>query len=83
MAQPRRADGHVCSLRSSAVVRSRAAGATWKLVIAKAPWAGRWSHTSVIDAAGAIFVLGGNNGDTVFTDVWVSTDGGADWICEG
>jgi hypothetical protein len=36
----------------------------------------------VIDAAGAIYVIGGN-GDTVFTDVYASTDGGADWTCEG
>jgi hypothetical protein len=32
----------------------------------------------VIDAAGAIYVIGGdNNGDTKHNDVWVSTDGGA------
>ncbi len=42
----------------------------------KAPWAGRSGHTSVIDAAGAIYVIGGE-GDTNFNDVWVSTDGGA------
>ncbi len=35
-------------------------------------------HTSVIDAAGAIFVIGGWNGyGTNYNDVWVSTDGGA------
>jgi hypothetical protein len=37
-------------------------------------------HTSVIDAAGAIYVIGGtnNNGGTTFlNDVWASTDGGA------
>jgi hypothetical protein len=34
----------------------------------------------VIDAAGAIFVIGGSNSginSTYFNDVWVSTDGGA------
>jgi hypothetical protein len=31
----------------------------------------------VIDAAGAIYVIGGTNDTTVFNDVWVSTDGGA------
>ncbi len=33
----------------------------------------------MIDAAGAIYVIGGNSGvgSTYFNDVWVSTDGGA------
>jgi hypothetical protein len=31
----------------------------------------------VIDAAGAIFVIGGFNGGTYLNDVLVSTDGGA------
>ncbi len=35
-------------------------------------------RTSVVDAAGAIYVVGGNSvGTTYFNDVWVSTDGGA------
>ena len=42
-----------------------------------APWAGREGHSTVIDAAGAIYVIGGYNGTTVFNDVWASTDGGA------
>jgi hypothetical protein len=48
-------------------------------MIASAPWDGRRDHTSVVDAAGAIYVLGGYNGGTgtTFKDVWVSTDGGA------
>ncbi len=55
-----------------------AAGVTWTLVIASAPWAARYGHTSVIDAAGAIYVIGGlGSGSTDFNDVWVSTDGGA------
>jgi hypothetical protein len=32
----------------------------------------------VIDAAGAIYVLGGSNSTHFFNDVWVTTDGGAD-----
>jgi hypothetical protein len=32
----------------------------------------------VIDAAGAIYVIGGKNGTEYFNDVLVSTDGGAD-----
>jgi hypothetical protein len=54
-------------------------GASWRLVIASAPWDGRWAHTSVIDAvSGAIYVLGGRGfSGTWYQDVWVSTDGGA------
>jgi hypothetical protein len=43
-----------------------------------APWAGRAGHTTVIDAAGAIYVLGGTNSTYFFNDGWVTTDGGAD-----
>ncbi len=48
-------------------------------MIANAPWAARQGHTSVIDAAGAIYVLGGEgDGATRYpNDVWASTDGGA------
>jgi hypothetical protein len=56
-----------------------AAGATWTLVIASVPWAARGDHTSVIDAAGAIYVIGGGGfTDTRYEDVWKSTDGGSD-----
>ncbi len=34
-------------------------------------------HTSVVDAAGTIYVIGGGGGTTDFNDVWASTDGGA------
>ncbi len=58
-----------------------AAGVAWTSRTLAAPWAARECHTSVIDAAGAIYVLGGNDGSdhggTNFNDVWVSTDGGA------
>ena len=63
-------------LRSS-VVRACAAGATWSLRTASAPWAGRIYHTSVTDAAGAIYVVGGTGSTGNLNDVWVSTDGGA------
>ena len=51
-------------------------------MIRHAPWAARSGHTSVADASGAIYLIGGYNGtgtrtDTYFNDVWVSTDGGA------
>ncbi len=65
-------------MRLSSVGRARsAAGVTWTLVIASAPWAGRAYHTSVVDATGAIYVIGGADGSTGLSDVWVSTDGGA------
>jgi hypothetical protein len=56
-----------------------AAGVTWTCRTASAPWAARDGHTSVVDAAGAIYVIGGSTGygGTNFQDVWVSTDGGA------
>ncbi len=61
--------------------RAFAAGAMWRCRTASAPWAGRQGHTTVVDAAGAIYVIGGvsyNGTDlTCFNDVWVSTDGGA------
>jgi hypothetical protein len=52
-------------------------------VIVSAPWDARSGHTSVIDAAGAIYVIGGRNGNIYphyiyYQDVWVSTNGGAD-----
>ena len=61
------------------VMCASAAGRTFGLRTAKAEWAARSSHTSVVDAAGAIYVLGGttNGGTTLFQDVWASTDGGA------
>jgi hypothetical protein len=40
----------------------------------------------VVDAAGAIYVIGGQgSGNTYYNDVWVSTDGGArpDSVKEG
>ncbi len=55
-----------------------AAGRTFTTRTLKAGWAARFSHTSVVDAAGAIFVIGGFGGaNTDYADVWASTDGGA------
>jgi hypothetical protein len=50
---------------------------TWTLVIAETAWGGRNCHTSVIDAAGAIYVIGGSGIGGIYRDVWVGTDGGA------
>jgi hypothetical protein len=84
IAQPRQPDGHVCSF---ALVTGRscalAAGITWTSRTASAQWAGRQGHTTVVDAAGAIYVIGGYDGSTRYRDVWASTDGGADWTKSG
>ncbi len=52
-----------------------AAGATWVRVTENAAWEARSGHTSVIDATGTIYVLGGSNGGFL-NDVWRGTDGG-------
>ncbi len=58
--------------------RASAAGITWTSRTAKAQWGRRGYHTSVVDAAGAIYVIGGTDtGSSYFHDVWASTDGGA------
>ncbi len=58
--------------------RALAVGVTWTCRTLSAPWGPRSSHTSVIDAASAIYVIGGVSGDdTEKNDVWASTDGGA------
>ncbi len=65
----------------SAGSRVLAAGVTWGRVIASAPWVGRYRHTSVIDAAGAIYVIGGQGSGPSFNyfykEVYVSSNGGA------
>jgi hypothetical protein len=67
----------VCAHRAGS--RASAAGVTWSNRTLTAPWAARGGHTTVVTAAGAIYVIGGNNGDgTFYADVWVSTDGGTD-----
>ncbi len=51
---------------------------TWASRTITAPWAARDGHTSVVDAAGAIYVIGGFGGVArYYKDVWASTDGGA------
>ena len=59
--------------------RASGAGVTWTSRTTSAPWAARYGHTSVVDAAGAIYVIGGDNDayTTYFNDVYASTDGGA------
>ncbi len=64
----------VCAIGRFCVL---AAGVTWTSRTASAPWAIRSGHTSVVDAAGAIYVIGGSGSRGYLQDVWVSTDGGA------
>jgi hypothetical protein len=66
----------VCRLCPSSVALL-AAGVTWTSRTTSAQWAARKGHTSVIDAAGAIYVIGGYDGTKYFNDVLVSTDRGA------
>ncbi len=54
-----------------------AAGVTWTSRTTSGPWAARGFHSTVVDAAGAIFVIGGYSGGNILNDVWASTDGGA------
>jgi hypothetical protein len=71
--------GHVSVRLCHRSVARVAAGFNWTLVIAKAPWNARFGHTAVVDAAGAIYVLGGKDSKSIlYKDVWVSSDGGAD-----
>ncbi len=49
---------------------------TWASRTAKADWEVRAGHTSVVDAAGAIYVIGGGDIGNL-NDVWASTNGGA------
>jgi hypothetical protein len=71
----RRPRARLRSMRPAGCRARSAAGVTWTCRTASAPWAARWFHTSVVDAAGAIYVIGGE-GTTYFADVWASTDGG-------
>ena len=73
------ARGRACvfAVVRSVVICALAAGATWTNPTSSAPWAARAGHTSVIDAAGAIYVIGGYDGGINYRDVWVSTGGGA------
>jgi hypothetical protein len=57
--------------------RALAAGVSWTSRTTSAPWAGREFHTSVVDAAGAIYFIGGYGSSTESREVWASTDGGA------
>jgi hypothetical protein len=58
--------------------RRRTAGATWSLAAVITPWAARFGHTTVIDAAGTMYLIGGFHGfNTNLNDVWSSANKGA------
>jgi hypothetical protein len=80
IARPAAPGGRACAVAVRCdrlkVSRASAAGVTWTSRTTSAPWDPRHSHTSVVDAAGAIYVIGGYGGNGG-QDVWVSTDGGA------
>ena len=63
-------------LRFGAIGAGLAAGRTFTTRTLTAGWAARYGHTSVVDAAGAIYVIGGSS-TGFLQDVWASTDGGA------
>jgi hypothetical protein len=76
------AGGRACVVAVGAIgfrCRARsAAGITFSNRTSSAPWGARYGHTSVVDAAGAIYVIGGGSGSTTrLKDVWASTAGGA------
>jgi hypothetical protein len=60
------------------VSRVSAAGITWTSRTLAAEWDPRFGSTSVVDAAGAIYVIGGSSTrGAYYRDVWASTNGGA------
>ncbi len=64
------------------VVPVPTAGSQWGLITAQPPWAARSWHTSVVDAAGAIYVIGGvGAGDTNYNDVWAIPNKGRRGPC--
>ncbi len=75
----RRPRARVVAFDATGRARARsAAGITWTSRTLKAGWAARGYHTSLVDAAAAIYVIGGVDAwNTYFQDVWASTDGGA------
>jgi hypothetical protein len=75
----RRAAACALALGSSVGSRVLAAGITWTDRETSAPLKGRIGYTTVIDAAGAIYIIGGGtwDGSIYYQDAWASTDGGA------
>ncbi len=80
VARPRRVDGHLCFGMCHRSVARVVADMTFISRTPVGSWGARYGHTSVIDAAGAIYVIGGvkmTYGGPQIPDVWASTNGGA------
>ena len=56
-------------------------GVTWTLVNASPGWSARHGHSSVVLPDGSIVLTGGLGGgsNTVYNDIWRSTDNGTTW----
>lgn len=55
-------------------------GATWKLVVRHAPWAGRYQHGAVVNSLDELVVVGGIDVELQrHHDTWRSKDGGRSW----
>ncbi len=76
IARPAAARAWLRSGATGRLSRAFAAGRTFSNRTLKAEWAARHSHTSVVDASGAIYVIGGFDGGILYNDVWASIDGG-------
>ncbi len=81
----RSANGRLCVCVCHRSVGRVAVGVTWTRRAHFPPWAARCGHTSLtlqrasrVDGSGTIYIIGGrDSGGTVYNDVWVSSDGGA------
>ena len=60
------APGHACVCACQRPLADVVAGATWARATASAPWAARYLHTTVINAAGPQTVFGGIDGGMQF-----------------
>jgi hypothetical protein len=71
-------NGRASAPTFAGVVARVAAGASFRLVTNQPPWAGRYGHTTVIDAAGNIYLMGGlgDGFGNYFNDVWKGTNFG-------
>ena len=71
-------NGRASAPTFAGVVARVAAGASFRLVTNQPPWEGRYGHTTVIDAAGNMYLMGGlgDGFGNYFNDVWKGTNSG-------
>ena len=74
---------------SAEVWKSDDEGNTWSCITTSAPWGPRSSHSSVlltgsqtpgVDGHDVVLVVGGTDGQTLFNDVWASSDDCVTWV---